>query len=122
MDNKVVLKSWIHLYLRAKLHNLHESLKQSFDLSELEYKILGRWGFFFDGFWNSTTPITLQPSYGEGKGAAKNEAHSSMKYTQIQQLSKNEEGFVGMLHLMQQPTVNHVENYVQCSLYILLTA
>ena len=35
-----------------------------------------------------------------------------MKYTQIQQLSKNEEGFVGMLHLMQQPTVNHVQNYM----------
>ena len=43
------------------------------------------------------------------EGAAKNEAHSSMKYTQIQQLSKNEEGFVGMLHLMQQPTVNQIE-------------
>ena len=43
---------------------------------------------------------------GLGKGAAKNEAHSSMKYTQIQQLSKNEEGFVGMLHLRLQNTVN----------------
>ena len=116
MDNKVGLKSSIHLYLKAKLHNLYESLKQSFDLSEFKYKILGRSGFFCF-FWNSTTPITLQPSYGEGKGAAKNEAHSSMKYTQIQQLSKNEEGFVGMLHLMQQPTVNHVENYI-CTLYI----
>ena len=48
-------------------------------------------------------------AHGEGKGAAKNEAHSSMKYTQIQQLSKNEEGFVGMLHLMQQATVNHIK-------------
>ena len=45
-DNKVGLKSSIQLYLKAKLYNLHESLKQSFDLSELEYKILGRWGFF----------------------------------------------------------------------------
>ena len=50
MDNKVGLKSSIHLYLKAKLHNLHESLKQSFDLSEFEYKILGRWGFFFASF------------------------------------------------------------------------
>ena len=46
MDNKVGLKSSIHLYLKAKLHNLHESLKQSFDLSEFKYKILGRSGFF----------------------------------------------------------------------------
>ena len=46
MDNKVGLKSSIHLYLKAKLHNLHESLKQSFDLSEFEYQILGRPGFF----------------------------------------------------------------------------